>query len=101
MIKYVKNIGIVLGFGIVSLIASIAYYWALPYFLDVFLIVIPSWKPYFMIIAPAPVVIWIASWLFSIGYYYIILKLIKTAEIIIVLSIGIGIAQFFYQLFNS
>jgi hypothetical protein len=100
-VKYIKDTGIIIGLGIASLLVSGVYYWLLPYLLNVLLIIMPSWKPYFMVIAPAPVVIWISTWLFSVGYYYFMPKLQKIAEVMIVLSLGVGTIQFFYQLFNS
>lgn len=101
MSRYINYVGIAISFGVGSFFISIVYYWGLPYFLNIFLIMIPSWKPYALAISPAPVVILFSAWFYSLGVYYDNKKLITTSETLILISVGVGIILFFIDFWRA
>jgi hypothetical protein len=92
----IKNISIIIGFGIASLIASIVYYWALPYV--IYYVSFGSGvQEYLTALAPAPLFMLIAGWLYMSGMYFYNQKLINAAQYILIAYIAF--AAFLYWVF--
>ena len=79
-----------LGFGAASFFVSVVYYLALPYF--IYIVSFGSGlDSYLNAVAPAPVVVFLAGWLYGLGMYFLNQKLIYAAQTIIFLYIGVAI----------
>ena len=86
-----KNIFISMGFGGLSFIGSTVYYLILPYLISWSTFGLQGGSTYLSMLAPAPIVIFVALWLYSTGVYFFNNKLIKASGVLIILSIMVGV----------
>lgn len=79
----IKNISIIIGFGIASLLGSVIYQWALPYIIH-FVSFGSGFKEHLTVLAPAPLFMLISGWLYMSGLYFYKQKLVNIAQYILI-----------------
>jgi len=84
-----KNIFIIIGFGLLAFIGSIIYQVIMPYLIQWFSLG-SGMGGYVSTIAPAPFVMLIVLWLYITGIYFFMNSLIQASKIIFILSIIMG-----------
>ena len=87
----IKNFFISIGFGVLSFIGSILYYFLLPYIALWMTLGVDGGKELIIALAPAPIFVFISLWLFSTGVYFFNNKLIISSQIFIAIAIVYGI----------
>lgn len=98
MKEHLKNTLVTIGFAIAALILSLAYMWISPYLLEYFFAsILMTDKETLIYLLPSPYIIFIGSWIYSTGIYFTKHALITIAEVLVGLSVVVGMIISVYR----
>lgn len=83
----IKNIFIIIGFGLLSIVISIVYMFGLPYIAWIVTIGLFDWDKILVLLSPPPIAVFVSAWICLCGYYFIKPALVTAAYVVLVVSI--------------